>query len=330
MSAQQLAVAVVLNAARLDFDHALDFSALEAVVEVRRYEETSNKDDVLEKVQGSEIVITKEMELTEEMILGFPPSVRVIIEAGTGVNNINMPAAKAKDILVCNVPAYSTDAVASLVITSILNFSSSIIEQQAMIRAGNFDNFNKCLQVPHFEVSGRTLGLIGGTGAIGRKVCDIAVALGMKVLMNSRSLEPESHPSVDAAQLDDLLKHSDFVSIHCPLSSATHHLIDAAVLEKMKPSAFIINTARGAIIKEVDLIEALKKGTIAGAALDVTDPEPPAMDSPLFSMRNVVITPHIGWKRKETRQRLVNAVAENVICYQRGQPINVVSSTSSR
>jgi glycerate dehydrogenase len=253
--------------------------------------------------------------------------VRIICEAGTGFNNIALSACKEKGIMVCNVPAYSAGAVSQLVITYILNFSSSLVEQQRMLWAGDKSNFMSALQPPHFELEGKILGLIGGGGSIGGKVADIARALGMVVLIHSRNPKPQSGVEV-AASLTDLLSRSDFVSIHCPLTDTTKHLIDAAALSTMKKTAFLINTARGGVVNEPDLIHALRTGVIAGAGIDVQETEPPVESNPLYSLENCILTPHIGWKRLETRQRLVDAVAKNVEAFLAGKPVNVVGTSN--
>ena len=315
-----------LNSSSIDFDSQLDFSPLMKLGEFSSYNVTSEQ-EILEKVIDQNIVITKELPLPKHLIEQFPPSVKLICEAGTGYNNIDLPAAKEKGILVCNVPGYSTEAVAQLAITFILNLNSSIIQQQRMIERDNFSNFTQHLQVPHFEIQNKTLGLIG-TGAIGNQVMSIARALGMDVLTYSRTPKNFDDPRIKSVSLDELLSQSDFVSIHCPLTAETKHLIDMDKLKLMKPTAFIINTARGAIIKEADLIEALEKGIIAGAGLDVQDPEPPQLDNPLFAMDNVILTPHIGWKTLESRQRLVQILAENIQAFLTNQPVNIVNSSS--
>jgi len=313
-----LAKAVLLNAGRLDFDQGLDLSSMGKVVELTRFEPDAKPEDILERVQGQEIVITKEIPVPGAIIAQFPDSVKMIQEAGTGFNNIDLAAAKAKGIIVCNCPAYSSDAVAQLVITFMLNFSCSLVPQMRMLSKGNFDNFTKCLQVPHFELSGKTLGLIGGTGDIGSKVATIAEAMGMKVIVTSRS------ERANAVPLEELLRTSDFVSLHSPLNDETRGLINRSRLELMKPTAFLINTGRGGLIKEEELIEALKEKKIAGAGLDVQETEPPVAGSPLYELENVILTPHIGWKRLETRQRLMDIVTENLAAFLQGSPVNVV------
>jgi len=315
---------VFVNSAKLDFDHKLDFSPLCKLATVVKYD-ASNNEEILQRVQDQEIIITKELPLGRDLISQFPLSVKLICEAGTGYNNIDIVAAREKNITVCNVPSYSTGAVAQLVITFILNFSSSLIKQQIMLEQQNFDNFTKHLQVSHFELQNKTLGVIGGTGAIGQNVIKIALTLGMNILIYNRTPKPCDDLRVKFVALEELLQQSDFVTIHCPLSVDTKHLINKDRLKIMKSTAFIINTARGAIIKETDLIEALQKGEIAGAALDVQDPEPPALDSPLFTMDNVILTPHIGWRRFESRQRLIDLMAVNIGAFIQGKPIHVVN-----
>lgn len=312
---------VFLNSKKLNFDNNIDFSKLNNFTKVTQYD-TSDESEILERVKGQNIVVTKELPLIGELIAKFPSSVELICEAGTGYNNIDIKAARDKNITVCNVPGYSTDAVAQLVIAFILNLSSSLSKQQVMLKQNNFDNFSKDLQVPHFEISGKTLGVIGA-GAIGQRVIKTALALGMKVLVHNRSVK--AIDNVEFVSLDELLEKSDFVTLHCALTEDTKYLIDSSRLKLMKSSAFIINTARGAMIKETDLIEALKNNEIAGAALDVQYPEPPAFDNPLFSMDNVILTPHIGCKCIESRQRLIDLLGENIESFINNKAINVVN-----
>ena len=297
---------VVLNAKKINFDGKIDFSILSS--DVRVYDDTTEQ-QMLERIQGADIIVTKEMPVSAEMIQKFPESVQLICEAGTGYNNIDLEAARKRKITVCNIPAYSTERVAHTTIMMILNLSSTMQVQMKMLGCGNHDNFTKNLQVPHVEVNGKTLGVIGA-GHIGRKVIQIAQALDMNILVS----------------LEELLKNSDYVSLHCPLTESTRHMINKETLSLMKPTAFLINTSRGALIDEVALIEALENGTIAGAGLDVQETEPPVASSPLYTMDNVLLTPHMGWKGLETRKRLVSILADNIKSFIKGNPINVVSS----
>lgn len=313
---------VFLNSEKVNFDNKLDYSSLMNVTNITSYSESSPS-EILERVENQNIIITKELTLSGDLIRKFPSSVELICEAGTGYNNIDIAAAKEKNISVCNIPTYSSDAVAQLAITFILNFCSSLSRQQIMLNEKNYDNFNKHLMVNNFEISKKTLGVIGA-GNIARNVISTARALGMNVLVYSRSPKSFNDPQIQFTSLENMLKNSDFVTIHCPLTPETKYLIDKDKIKLMKKTAYLINTARGAIIKETDLIEALKNGMLAGAALDVQEIEPPKPDNPLFFMDNVILTPHIGWKCLESRQRLIDLLAENINSFTKGSPINIV------
>ena len=314
---------VFLNATKLDFDQKLDFSSVQALTELTNYDDTSNE-QILERVQGQTVVITKEMPVGKDVISKFPDSVKLICEAGTGYNNIDIVAAREKGISVCNIPSYSTVAVAQLAMTFVMNLSASLPQQQSMLKRKDFSNFTKFLQVPHFEVAGKTLGVIGA-GAIGRESIKIGVALGMNVLVYDPFPKEWAEGNVKNASLEDVLRQSDFITLHCPLMDSTRQIINKERIALMKPTAYIVNTSRGALIKEDDLIEALQQGRLAGAALDVQDPEPPALDNPLFTMDNVIMTPHIGWRRYESRQRLVDLIADNIKAFIDGKAVNVVN-----
>ena len=311
---------VVLNAKKMNFDGKLDFSVLSSDVTI--YDDTTNE-ELPGRIQGADIIVTKEMPVSAEMIQRFPESVKLICEAGTGYNNIDLEAARKKGITVCNIPAYSTERVAHTAIMMILNLSSTMQVQMKMLANGNHDNFTKNLQVPHVEVNGKTLGVIGA-GHIGKKVIKIAQALDMNILVYTRTPR-EDEKGIRYVSLKELLEHSDYVSLHCPLTESTKHMINKETLKLMKPSAFIINTSRGALIDEAALIEALKNGKIAGAGLDVQETEPPKETSPLYTMENVLLTPHMGWKGLETRQRLVSILADNIKNFLAENPKNVVS-----
>ena len=311
---------VVLNAAKMNFDGSLDFSVLSDEVIV--FDETT-PDQLLERIEGAAVIVTKEMPVSGELIDRFPDSVKLICEAGTGYNNLDLEAAKRKGITVCNIPAYSSQRVAHTAIMMLLNLSSSMQKQLRMLALKNHDNFTKNLQVSHVEVNNKVLGIIGA-GNIGREVMKIARALDMEILVYTRTPKQDSD-GIRYVDLETLLKNSDYVSLHCPLTPQTKHMINRKTLELMKPTAFLINTSRGALINEAELIDALKEGVIAGAGLDVQEVEPPAFDSPLYDMDNVILTPHMGWKGLETRKRLLSILEGNVKAYFEGAPINVVS-----
>lgn len=311
---------VVLNAAKMNYDGNLDFSILSDDVTV--YDDTT-PEQLLERIQGAGVVVTKEMPVSGDLIRQFPDSVKIICEAGTGYNNLDLAAAREKGIIVCNVPSYSSERVAHTAIMMILNLSSTMQTQMKMLANGDRTNFTKYLQVPHVEVNGKTLGIIGA-GNIGRAVIKVAKALDMDILVYTRTPREDSD-GVRYVDLETLLKSSDYVSLHCPLTPQTRHMINKETLSLMKPSAFLVNTSRGALVDEPALIEALQSGVIAGAALDVQETEPPAEDNPLYTMNNVILTPHMGWKGLETRQRLVSILNGNIKAFFAGNPRNVVS-----
>ena len=311
---------VVLNAAKMDYDGRLDLSQLSPDLTV--YPDSA-PEQILERVRGAAVVVTKELVIDASLLSRFPDSVKLICEAGTGYNNLAMDAARAKGITVCNIPAYSTQRVAQTALMLMLNLSSSMGAQLAMLARGDRSNFTDCLKVDHVELNGKTLGLVG-TGNIGRAVARAALALDMEVLGWARTPRPDAG-GIRYVPMEELLRRSDYLSLHCPLTPETRHLIGADSLARMKPTAFLINTSRGALVDEAALIAALRAGTIAVAGLDVQETEPPAQDSPLYTMENVILTPHMGWKGLETRRRLVSLLAGNIRAFFGGRPINVVS-----
>ena len=311
---------VVVNASKMNYDHLLDFSVLSNDVQV--YDDSTNA-ELIERIQGARVVVTKELPVGAELLSQFPESVELIIEAGTGYNNIDLDAARAKGITVCNIPAYSTERVAHTVIMMLLNFSSTMQQQIGMLAKGDRSNFTKYLQVSHTEVNGKTLGVVGA-GHIGMEVIKVAKALGMNILIHTRTPKADGD-GIRYVGLDELLTNSDYITLHCPLNEQTKYMINKDTIAKMKSSAVIINTGRGALINEADLCEALVAKRIGGAGLDVQEVEPPVEDSPLYTLDNVIITPHMGWKGLETRQRLVGIIRDNVQAFLKGEPINVVS-----
>lgn len=311
---------VVVNASKMNYDHALDFSVLSSDVQV--YDDSTNE-ELIERIQGARVVVTKELPVGADLISQFPDTVKLIVEAGTGYNNIDLNAAKERGITVCNIPAYSTERVAHTVIMMILNFASTMQKQIGMLAKGDRSNFTQHLQVSHTEVNGKTLGVVGA-GHIGMEVIKVAKALGMNILVHTRTPKADGD-GIRYVSLDELLEYSDYITLHCPLNDQTKHIINKEAIGKMKPSAVIVNTGRGPLINEADLCEALAAKRIAGAGLDVQEVEPPAEDSPLYTLDNVIITPHMGWKGLETRQRLVGIIRDNVQAFFKGEPINVVS-----
>ncbi len=311
---------VVLCGKKMNYDDLLDFSDLSEEVVV--YDD-ADETKLAERIKDADILITKENPVTAEMINAFPEQLKLIIEAGTGYNNLDIRAARERGITVCNVPAYSSESVREMTVMFLLMLSSSMQRQTAMLERGDRSNFTDHLSVPHNEVFRKTLGVIG-EGHIGSLVIDTARSLGMDVLVYTRTPK-ENRTGVRHVMLDELLAQSDYITLHCPLTDATRHIIDADALNRMKKTACLINTSRGALINEKALYEALRDGRIAAAALDVQETEPLPEDSPLFTLDNVILTPHIGWKAADSRKRLVEIIRQNIEACRRGEPINVVN-----
>ena len=310
---------VVLNASLVNYDGNVDYSQIAS--EVAIYDETS-EDKILERVDGFTIVVTKEMKVTGDIIRKFPHSVKMICEAGTGYNNIDLDAVREKGIILCNIPAYSSERVAHTAILFILNLASSMQKQIRMLSEGDHDNFHKHLMVDHVELNGKTLGVIG-YGNIAKEIIKVAQALGMKILVSVRTPRGDVE-NIHFTTSEEVFMQSDFISLNCPLNESTRHMINKETLAMMKPTAYLINTARGALVDEKALIDALENNVIAGAGLDVQEVEPLDDASPLYTMDNVIITPHMGWRGLETRQRLVSLIRDNIGAFSKGQPINRV------
>ncbi|MDD3570130.1 MAG: NAD(P)-dependent oxidoreductase [Lachnospiraceae bacterium] len=310
---------VVLNGSLVNYDGNIDYSQIASEVVI--YNETP-EDKILERVQGFTIVVTKEMKVSGDIIRKFPDSVKMICEAGTGYNNIDLHAVREKGIILCNIPAYSSQRVAHTAILLILNLASSMQKQIRMLSEGNHDNFHKHLMVDHVELNGKTLGVIG-YGNIAKEIIKVAQALGMEILVSTRTPRA-NEDKIHFTTKEEVLMQSDFISLNCPLNESTKHIINKDTLAMMKPTAYLINTARGALIDEKALIDALQNSVIAGAGLDVQEVEPLDDASPLYTMDNVIITPHMGWRGLETRQRLVSLITDNIRAFCEGQPINRV------
>ena len=227
---------VVVNASKMNYDHLLDFSVLSNDVQV--YDDSTNE-EVIERIQGARVVVTKELPVGADLLSQFPDSVKLIVEAGTGYNNIDLDAARAKGITVCNIPAYSTERVAHTVIMMLLNFSSTMQQQIGMLAKGDRSNFTKYLQVSHTEVNGKTLGVVGA-GHIGMEVIKVAKALGMNILVHTRTPKADGD-GIRYVSLDELLENSDYITLHCPLNDQTKHIINKEAIGKMKNDTALKN-----------------------------------------------------------------------------------------
>ena len=313
---------VILNGAKVNYDGIIDYSVLAGAEDQLVVFDKCEDHGYREISEGAEVIISKELPISRDDIMGLPDSVRLICEAGTGYNNIDLDACRERGIGVCNVPSYSSERVAHTAVMLMLMLASTMQTQISMLAKGDHTNFDKCLSVPHVELNGKTLGVVGA-GNIGRQTIAVGRALGMNVLVYNRTKREDSE-GVHFTTLEDVFRNSDFISLHCPLNEATKHLVNRETLSMMKPGAFLVNTARGGLVKEEDLIEALREKKIAGAGLDVQEVEPLSADSPLFELDNVIVTPHMGWKGLETRQRLVSILKDGIDGYRRGERINRV------
>lgn len=275
-----------------------------------------------ERAKGCEIVITNKTPLRKELLEKLD-NLKYIGLLSTGYNIVDWEYCKEKGIPVCNVPTYSTSAVAQLTFSLILEHTNAVSLHSASVHSGEWSNSKDfCYwKTPLSELDGKTLGIIG-FGKIGKAVAKIASAFGMKILVSTN--HPAPFDNVDFCEKEELLKKSDFVTLHCPLTPSTEGMVNKEFLAKMKNSAILINTSRGQVINENDLADALKNGIIAGAGLDVLSVEPPRSGNPLLGLPNCFITPHIAWAGFETRERLMGVVRDNVDAFMNGNPQNVV------
>ena len=283
---------------------------------------------VVERATGAPVVLTNKAVLGADEIAALPELAYIGVLA-TGTNVVDLDAASSRGIVVTNVPGYSTDSVAQHVFAMILELTVRSAAHSISVHEGRWvdcDDFSYTLgTLP--ELAGKTLGIVG-LGSIGQRVARIGHALGMNIAAaHQRSMDSVSIHGVPIQwlPLEDLLAESDVVTLHCPLTEATHELIQATTLARMKSSAILINTGRGPLIHEGDLATALKEGTIGAAGLDVLSSEPPAADNPLLQAPNCLITPHIAWATREARIRLMNLAASNIQAFLDGAPENQVN-----
>ena len=299
----------------------LSWGRFSELAEVTVYERTPSE-LVINRIGDSDAIFLNKINITED-ILSACPNLKYIGVLATGYNVIDLEACRKRGITVTNIPAYSTDSVAQHVFAFILHFTNHVALHNQSVQSGDWQRCpDFCYwNAPLAELAGKTLGIFG-YGNIGKKVSQIARAFGMKVICTTRTPK-EGMPT--AVTFGELLRQSDFVSLHAPLTPQTTHIINKESLSLMKKSAYLINTARGGFIVEKDLAEALEKGKIAGYAADVLESEPMAADCPLFHAKNCIITPHIAWAPFETRARLQEIAFNNLKSWLDGKVINVVS-----
>ena len=300
----------------------VDLSPLEKWGETEYYDLLS-KEDIKKVLSDADAVICNKAKLDRE-IIESAPSLKYIGLFATGYNNIDTVAAAEHGITVCNVPGYSTDSVAQLTFSLILELAGNASAYVRSVAAGDWKRSKQFSYffAPISELAGKTLGIYG-LGTIGKAVAEIAKAFKMRVIAYSRT--PKNIDGIEEVSKEELFRQSDFLSFHCPLNSDSALAVNRESLALMKSSAYLVNTARGGIVDEHALAEALEKGVIAGAALDVLTEEPMAEDCPLFGAPNCIITPHIAWAAYETRVRLIKLVAANVDAFVKGETINRVN-----
>ena len=278
----------------------------------------------LERSKDADVLITNKVILNKEVIEKLP-MLKYIGVLATGYNVVDITAAKNAEIIVTNIPAYSTASVAQMVFSHILNFAQNVSVHAASVAKGEWAESVDFAywKTPQMELVGKTLGIIG-SGQIGKAVAKIGLAFGMKVIFNNRS-KKETGLEATQVDLDTLFSQSDFISINCPLTADNAGFINKVSISKMKSTAFLINTGRGPLINEQDLADALHIGKIAGAGLDVLSVEPARPDNPLPNARNCAITPHIAWATFEARNRLMEIATENLKSFIEGNSVNVVN-----
>ena len=302
----------------------LSWDALRALGEVTVHDRTP-PEQVAARCAEAEVVITNKALVPREVIAGLP-KLRFISVTATGFNIVDAVAARERGIAVSNVPLYGTRAVAQFTIALLLELCHRVGAHADSVRAGDWvKSADWCYaRFPLLELDGLTFGVIGW-GRIGQATAEIARALGMKIIAASRSPK-RARDGVEFVAIDDVFRRADVVSLHCPLTPETKGLVNAARIELMKPSAFLLNTSRGPLLDEAAVAEALNRGRIAGAGLDVLSTEPPKADNPLLAARNCLITPHQAWAAKAARARLMETTVANVRAFLAGTPQNVVNA----
>ena len=302
----------------------LSWSGWEALGELKVYDRTSPS-ELLERSEGAEVLVTNKTLITAKD-MALLPELKYIGVLATGYNVVDIDSAKARGIVVTNIPAYSTASVAQMVFAHILNITQRVgYYADENVRGRWTNNPDFCYWDTNLvELDGKKMGIVG-YGNIGKATARIALAFGMEVLAYTSKDQKDLPQGVKKATLDELFAESDVISLHCPLTPDTKELVNANRLKAMKPNAILVNTGRGPLINEQDLADALNEGRIAGAGLDVLSIEPSVAGNPLLSAKNCFITPHIAWATKEARARLMDIAINNLRSYQEGNIINNVA-----
>ena len=300
----------------------LHWDGFRAMGDLTVYDITA-KDQILDRIGDAEIVITNKTPLTRETFTQAP-NIRYVGVLATGYNVVDVAAAAEHHIVVTNIPTYGTDAVSQYAFALLLELCHHVGDHGNAVRRGDWSKSEHfCFwNYPLVELAGKTMGVIG-YGRIGKRTAAIAYAFGMSVLAYDTHSDSDAD-YVKMVDLQELLERSDVISLHCPLFENTRGIINRRNIAMMKDDVMIINTSRGPLIEEADLAEALKSGKVAGAAVDVVSTEPPTSDNPLLHAPNCIVTPHIAWAPKESRQRLMNIAVENLAAFLRGEEVNKV------
>ena len=299
----------------------LSWDAFKELAEITVYDRTT-LDNIVERIGDAEAVFINKVQITKD-ILSKLPNLKYIGVCATGYNVVDTAACKERGIIVTNIPSYSTNAVAQHVFSLITYFTNHVALHNQSVHNGDWIKSPDFVywKAPLMELAGKTLGIFG-YGSIGSKVAEIGKAFGMNVICNTRTPKPGMPEHVS---LEELFARSDFLTLHAPLTEQTKNLVNKKTLALMKPTSYLVNTARGGFIVEEDLAQALREGKLAGFAADVIQTEPMSKDCPLLGCPNCVLTPHVAWAPKETRQRLLDIALENFKAWMNGKPINVVS-----
>ena len=315
---------VILDATALN-PGDLSYDCINQFGDVTSYDRTDGEALTIERIGDNEIILVNKVPITET-VLAACPNIKLICVQATGYNIVDVEACARRGIPVTNVPSYGTAAVAQFTIALMLELCHRIGLHNHSVHQGDWTkSTNFCYWLtPQMELEGKTLGIVG-FGRIGQAVGKLAKAFGMHVLAYNRSQCDEGRAIADYVDLDTLFRESDFISLHCPQTAETVNLINRETIAQMKDGAMLINTARGGLVDESALVEALESGKLRGAAVDVVSQEPMKADNPLLTTRKCIITPHIAWAPVESRQRLLDCVVENIRAFLAGKLQNVVN-----
>ena len=306
----------------------LDFRIYDDLGEVIYYDDCINEDNAGERMPGAQVLLINKSKITEK-VLAQSPDLKLICVFATGYDNVDLDACRKYGVKLANVVNYSTDSVAQHTFALLFYLMENLRHYDEFVKDGSYADQPHfcCIDIPFSELAGKTYGIVG-MGNIGKKVASIAKAFGAEVIFYPSSGHSDYH-EYRQVSFDELLEKSDIISLHCPLSDLTRDLFDIEAFKKMKKSAYLINVARGAVVVENDLYEALKNGEIRGAGIDVLNPEPMRKDSKLLEIQNsgkLIVTPHMAWGSTEARTRCLEEVKKNVLAWQHGEDRNIVCS----